>query len=207
VAIAGLEKRLCRAFGTEGSYGIFERYRGRCILWHRAKDVEQLERIKFTSARERVPSWSWMAYEGGITFLNLPFKEVEWATGEMSSPWSKKPWKFYSNHAQASAWTGGTTQQGTVVQLQVNTREFAAHVDYKNHKGYKLVWDADESPLDEIKCVNIARHKGSESPSLLYYVLIVKKLDNSNAYQRVGAGWLPKEGINFDRPREAVTVQ
>jgi hypothetical protein len=207
VAIAGLEKRLCRAFGTEGSFGIFERYRGRSILWHRAENVKQLERIKFSSTRERVPSWSWMAYEGGITFLDLPFKEVEWATGEMSSPWSKQPWKFYDhNPIQASAWTGTTTQQG-VVQLQVNTREFSTHVDYKNHTGYKLVWDADESSLNEVKCVNIARHKGNESPTSQYYVLIVRKLDNSNVYQRVGAGWLPKEGINFERPREAVTVQ
>jgi hypothetical protein len=148
-----------------------------------------------------------MGYEGGITFLDLPFKEVEWATGEMSSPWSKKPWKFYDNNpTQTTAWTGGTTQQG-VVQLQVNTREFIANVDYKKLKGYKLVWDADESTLDTVKCVNIARHKGKLSPTSQYYVLIVKKLHNSNVYRRVGAGWLPKEGIDFERDRVAVTVQ
>jgi hypothetical protein len=80
IAIAGLEKRLQRAFGTKGRYGIFEDGNKpdgglfyRSLLWRRAwdsdekRDDDALEVITFSAERRsHIPSWSWMAYKGCI---------------------------------------------------------------------------------------------------------------------------------------------
>jgi hypothetical protein len=145
-----------------------------------------------------------MAYIGGINFLALPFDEVEWVKGESSAPWSEQPRQL--GEPQSSGRADRTTQQG-IVQLQLLARAFATPVDYKTLPGYNLLWDADESALDTVRCVSIARHKGTESPRLQYYVLIVKKLKDLDVYERVGVGWLPKEGIDFDGERMSVTVR
>jgi hypothetical protein len=72
IAIKGLETRLIRTFETVGGYGIFDLYLHRGLLWQRSGDT--LDRI--TSRGERVPSWSWMAYEGGIRYMDVPLGGV-----------------------------------------------------------------------------------------------------------------------------------
>ncbi|RSL64595.1 hypothetical protein CEP53_003997 [Fusarium sp. AF-6] len=76
VAILGLEKRLLDAFQTRGGFGIFEVYLARSLLWSRQKDVF-LSRIPYTKSRPP-PSWSWMAYRGPITYMEIPFDQVHW---------------------------------------------------------------------------------------------------------------------------------
>ena len=71
VAISGLEKRLGKAFETKWRYGVFECYRHRCLLWRRRG--KRMQRIDW-----EVPSWSWMAYTEEITYMDVPFEEVEW---------------------------------------------------------------------------------------------------------------------------------
>src|SRR5438477_11418672 len=66
VAIKGLETRLIRTFGTTGGFGIFDIYLHRCLLWQRSGDT--LRRIPSFRGGQ-VPSWSWMAYTGGIRYL------------------------------------------------------------------------------------------------------------------------------------------
>lgn len=63
VAISGLEARIARAIGCESRYGIFQRYLHRNLLWQRS-DGKKTKRIGYETSI--VPSWSWMAYDGGI---------------------------------------------------------------------------------------------------------------------------------------------
>ncbi|OBS29682.1 hypothetical protein FPOA_03622 [Fusarium poae] len=95
IAIAGLEQRLISAFKTEGGYGIFNgAFFGRSLLWTR--DIQRshgLKLINFPPGQKfRVPTWSWTAYEGPITYLDIPFDHVRWtyntAEGGVRSPWS-----------------------------------------------------------------------------------------------------------------------
>lgn len=60
----------------------------RSLLWHRAPEVGGLEEIDFKAKKSAPPSWSWMAYKGGIDYLELPFGQVEWEENEIVSPWS-----------------------------------------------------------------------------------------------------------------------
>lgn len=75
VAVSGLEARIARALKSGKRFGIFERLLHRNILWQRTR--EKTERINYGD--QKVPSWSWMAYDGGIQFLNIPFG-VEWSS-------------------------------------------------------------------------------------------------------------------------------
>lgn len=75
VAISGLEARIARARGCESRYGIFEICLHRNPLWQRSEN-QKTERIKYES--HIVPSWSWMAYNGAIEFMSIPWYKVEW---------------------------------------------------------------------------------------------------------------------------------
>jgi hypothetical protein len=54
----------------------------------------------------KVPLWSWMAYKGGISYMNIPFEAVEWSN--------------------AVKWFPGTPSDGTPskLELQAPVREF-----------------------------------------------------------------------------------
>ena len=74
VAISGLEARIARALGCQSRYGIFEQYLHRNLLWQASDN--KMERIEYPT--RNVPSWSWMAYNGGIQFMDIPFGTVNW---------------------------------------------------------------------------------------------------------------------------------
>ncbi|KAG5803263.1 hypothetical protein H9Q71_012145 [Fusarium xylarioides] len=78
VAILGLEKHLSTILQTRGEFGVFEQYLARSLLWSRPENIF-LHSITFQDDHH-VPSWSWMAYEGPITYANIPFDKVEWNT-------------------------------------------------------------------------------------------------------------------------------
>lgn len=94
IAMAGLEQRLIRAFNTQGGYGVFDSpFFGRSLLWQRdGRVTNAMKPIQFPLEKKYygVPTWSWMASEGVITFMDLPFAGVEWRyeTEEVVPPWS-----------------------------------------------------------------------------------------------------------------------
>jgi hypothetical protein len=94
-AIQGLEKRLIGRFGSKGGHGVF--YNGRKggllqrgLLWHRGLDVLSLQPIDFPADKgyESLPSWSWMAYTGGIDYVKIFGRKSDWGAGEFVSPWN-----------------------------------------------------------------------------------------------------------------------
>ena len=74
VAISGLVARIAGALKCRSRYGIFERYLHRNLLWQAFDN--QMERIEYPG--REVPSWSWMAYTGGIQFMEIEWGVVEW---------------------------------------------------------------------------------------------------------------------------------
>src|SRR3569833_3463149 len=75
-AVMALEARLLRSFETPGRYGVMQKFLGQSLLWRRSSD-DTLERIQFRSNAPPVPSWSWMAYTGGINYFDVP-SDVDW---------------------------------------------------------------------------------------------------------------------------------
>lgn len=208
VAIAGLETRLIDAFDTSGGFGLFERYLGRSLLWTRVtSENARLTKIPFGPAQTNpVPSWSWMAYEGAISFLYLPFGKIDW-TMDVDFP---SPVEFRSpNHS-----TGGTpsrtsrgrmssNRNGRRTELRVVARPFdmVAAAPRASNFLSGIVWDDPTAPHDpnQLRCVVIGRLKSESDtpadPAQKHWVLIVHEL-SSGLYERVGAGFLPKDAIS-----------
>ncbi|KAI0539607.1 HET-domain-containing protein [Xylaria digitata] len=203
LAIAGLEQRLIRAFNTEGGYGVFARYFRRGILWQRDVDLapQAMKPIQFPKSQKyKIPSWSWMAYEGAITFMDLPFREIEWEEKEVQSPWNPSSpvlsSSSRSNHGSNVAWY--TTNTREKIDLTVVARDFSASAD--NY----IVYDRGEKPTDQVvKCVVVGRRKmkAEVDGRRIHYVLVVAQKRGAGhdaGYERIGAGFLPGSSITLE---------
>jgi hypothetical protein len=74
-AIFGLKSRIESTLGCEGRCGILKPFLHRNLLWQR-HGTEKMERIGYDNLK--VPSWSWMAYRGGIKFVDVSLGGVRW---------------------------------------------------------------------------------------------------------------------------------
>jgi hypothetical protein len=55
--------------------------------WSRSSDEATLDKIASPAGSQiMVPTWSWMAFKGGIDYLELPFDGVDWEKQEIRSP-------------------------------------------------------------------------------------------------------------------------
>lgn len=216
IAIAGLEKRLIQSFEVYGGFGVLDDSTPgllrRSLLWCRGADEAGLEEISFpASGRQQAvhdvpppPSWSWMAYRGGIDYLDLPFDEVEWEEYDILSPWSSSsPGTWYSSDSGRGA-TG----------LSVNVRAFDPAA--RSRSDSRLVYDMatkPEGPLWLEKCVILGRVKNPGQPARerLHYVMIVSPATSlarrrGPVYKRSGVGYMPGHLIDTDQPAELARV-
>ncbi|KAL5120319.1 hypothetical protein ACEQ8H_001877 [Pleosporales sp. CAS-2024a] len=213
IAIAGLEKRLQRAFNTKGRYGIFDdgnRADGglfhRSLLWRRAwkemekKDGDALEAIDSLTGRDmHVPSWSWMAYKGGIDYTDPPFESAIWETRELIPPWTR----------------GGYDDSN--VNEDVAIAAFARDFDLEGRdpEQVKIAYDTEKSSEGQrAQCVLVARSKDARSDQdRRYYVLLViptPKRTNDDGkwmkYKRVGAGFMLGKYITLNTPGTEIRI-
>ncbi|KAF2204221.1 hypothetical protein GQ43DRAFT_453902 [Delitschia confertaspora ATCC 74209] len=199
MGIAGLEHRLIKAFNTCGGYGIFDSpgYFQRSLLWKRGKDEETMRRIVFYRDRRIFPpTWSWMAYEGGIDYMDPPFDKVHWETKNIASPWTSNVIISSDN-----SWhTGDDQKKAYLVGLACNfnsTSEANITLDIPN-----------QSAGRELKCVILGRHKKSkQEEDRLHYVLVIGRTTSSKViYERVGVGLMPARCI-IDMPKIRVKIK
>ncbi|KAK5633732.1 hypothetical protein RRF57_009446 [Xylaria bambusicola] len=74
-AIAGLERKLMDFYNTESVHGIVCCCLGKSLLWQRSSN-EMMKKI--SDVTKPNPSWSWMSYEGGIRYGNIPKANTTW---------------------------------------------------------------------------------------------------------------------------------
>jgi hypothetical protein len=208
IAIAGLEKRLIHDFNTYGGFGVFDDGRGllrRSLLWHRGSDESTLERIVFPADRQMIiPTWSWMAYKGGIDYLELPFDGVDWEEEEIRSPWTP---------GSRGVWHTG--DQAGIVELSAVAREF----DFTGTTGpeSKIIYDnpaRSSGPNQPVKCVVVGRLKGAgqNERNKMHYVLLVttnpsQVTRGGQVCERVGVGHVLGRWIKLDQPGTLVKIQ
>jgi len=196
VAIDGLQSRLLDAFDTEGNFGIFDEgpqggHLRRSLLWHRGNDVPHdpgLVPITFSDhsgSASAVPSWSWMAYSGGIDYLKLEFNGVEWM--ELKSPWTRVSWGN-----SPSVMPG---QPGGVIALGGKARTF--DVGKVDEGEICLIYDKTESLL-AVECVVLGiKQEGLFPAARRNYVLLVAPTPaDGKTWRRVGVGYLPGSCIS-----------
>jgi hypothetical protein len=188
VALLGLEQRLARAFDDHGEHGIFKTpgRLERSLMWRRGldgqgKQVKQLVRIKQkVTDHDRgrsSPTWSWMAYEGGIGFIKPRGGSLDW---------EPKP--------RGISWLTGDDKGNLRLRGLARDFELAVPNDMLNAD---IIWDAGDKPEKEIlKCVVLGKDTDKEQLVVNlkknYVLIIAKKVSASKEvlYERVGVGFL-----------------
>lgn len=198
IAISGLEKRLTSAFNTRGGYGVFQLFLERTLLWKRDDESQSLEPIKFPPARN-VPTWSWMAYDGVISYVHAGFAKVDW-TKEYSSSFDSGSGAHGKWH-----WEADGTNRPPILGLS-RVRELESNRDSRDLlKRITFDTPGPEQRTEDLRCVVIGKAKPGDSIdplNLNCYVLIVKASSDENlrgAYLRVGAGELMESEIVWNR--------
>lgn len=208
-AIKGLETRLTRTFNTMGGLGIFDIYLHRCLLWKRSG--KSLERITVFHG-QTVPSWSWMAYMGGIDYLEVPYGTVNWEedlaspyrAGGVNGPEDGDNYKGGIPRIEAVAWD--FTDPAAI--LTVGDQEGSRRVILDKQDSYK-VRDAADGIL---KCVIVGRSKRvSRDGDRAYFVLIIGIMiaedGLTEAWERFGVGILKGTDISLEGPKTKVFIQ
>lgn len=170
VAISGVVKRLAEYLRSREKYGIFAKYFHQSLLWRRA-GKKRMRRIPET--RTTVPSWSWMAYKGGIKYIDLPDhfekNQIPFPSGESS---------------QSGPW------------LHMELREPAGRLNWEdvNEDGKQLTFDGENPDKDNKKCTQelklaiVGREK--RDGKRVYVLIVVKPHSEESAYERVGVGYV-----------------
>jgi hypothetical protein len=214
-AIAGVENRLCKAYGTKGGFGIFDDGPGnglfhRSLLWQRAERDEEDQPLPGLSAivfpigsNVFVPSWSWMAYSGGINYLDPKFDKTDWEKADIHPPWTR---------GSETARTAETTHHDAGIELIATARDY--NVARSRPGDFKLLYDIELNSSDggKVQCVVVARsQEGRTVNERKHYVLLVVSTTLTGAggdkvYRRVGAGHMLGKYIVLDKPGTPVRI-
>jgi hypothetical protein len=175
VAISGLEARIADALECESRYGILQKHLHRSLLWLASDN--KMERIAYTT--QHVPSWSWMAYHGGIRFMDAPYGTVSW----VDTLCFDKECEF------ALVTDIGEFRDCTT---QLNGKDYSVF----DRSGVKRGWIQydveDGEELCKERCVVIGRvSRYDDNHSFLFmecYILVVRPTGVDGEYKRVGVG-------------------
>jgi hypothetical protein len=176
-AIDGLQQRLLRTMAVDGGFGILHDCRShgllcRSLLWHRGEDTVRLKPIKFPNDREHVPSWSWMAFSGGIDYFPLTWNGYDW---ERIQP----PWPRPAGAAPSNVFSG-------------KMRAF----DYSMPECSIVFDDCTTPPSSEAMAFLLSIEKTPKHiDDKKHYILVVKPKkargqDGGTMYERIGAGYV-----------------
>ena len=75
-AIAGLQSRLEKLYMTKSTHGIVHCCLLKSLLWQSA-GIDRMKEIDDAKVKT-IPSWSWMKYQGGIRYGQIPTANVSW---------------------------------------------------------------------------------------------------------------------------------
>ncbi|KAK3994574.1 heterokaryon incompatibility protein-domain-containing protein [Cladorrhinum sp. PSN332] len=185
VAIDSLITRINQVLRTDSYYGIFRLFLGSLLLWKRTQ--ENGPPIQYTTDQV-VPSWSWMAYSGGIDFILGP-------TNYFLVP-RRKDLDF----------SGGGRE------LNVKVRNFGAscrvekreekYVILNGTEEVKTLWFnmADQIQFKDCNCVVIgALEDGKEDARKDYYVIVIRETaGRGRRYKRVGVGKVEAKHVSME---------
>ncbi|KAK0620817.1 heterokaryon incompatibility protein-domain-containing protein [Immersiella caudata] len=185
VAIDSLVERMAQVLKTEVRYGIFDCFRGSLLLWKRSEE-DKTSRISYGD--RTVPSWSWMAYSGGIDFLSDS--------------------SMMQSLVVPSRVDLGFTDDGKALDVKVRRfgetcrveQQADGHIIVDGTEEVGRIW-FDVSDRVEFKhcvAVGMKKYDWKENPRKIYYVLIVWKKENGVGYERLGVGMVEAQYVSRD---------
>ena len=163
-AISGLVKRIESALDTEGRYGVFYCFFSRLLLWKRS-DEEKTVPIVYKG--RMVPSWSWMAYNGGIDFMS---------NSSIMVP-SYEDLRFDTN------------REALVVKIRQfeNCQMGQEHAIFADPGRVGSLWFDMATKIEFRHCVVVGMCQDrKEDPRKTYYILVVR--EKPREYEGLGVG-------------------
>jgi len=171
VAISGLEARIADTLGCESRYGIFQRYLHRNLLWQPSD--KKMKRIEYKS--QNVPSWSWMAYNGGIQFMDIPSGKVDWIDNL----------RLNQKCESALITDVGKFRNCT---MKPDGDHYAVLNLFRRKRGWIRYNVEDRKKLRKEQCVVVGRTAKTSVEE--YYILVVVPTGVDGEYRRVGVGMI-----------------
>ncbi|KAI0490385.1 hypothetical protein F4859DRAFT_520201 [Xylaria cf. heliscus] len=185
LAILGLERRLARAFGTRGAYGLFGAYFARLLLWRRSGNRLMTRIDQRFGARHRAPTWSWFSKVGAIDYLDLKFRQIDWAEDDFENP---------LNTPKSSSPTAADTG-GVAMILRGQARRL---IPPEGGLANCIILDEEKEEdvnFNDLKCVVFGRDKDwTKSRDANYHTLIIRQVAG-NLYERAGVASLKAEYV------------
>lgn len=143
--------------------------------------------------RNQVPSWSWMAYDGAIDYIDVPYEHTSRAIN-LHLDQARFPW-FYMSKQHALVVDVGTFVGCTSKPDSVCERIYGIEGDVG------CVWYDTDSRHDLAaeKCIILLRQPVTDE-ALIYrfYILVVKPTLRRKEYVRVGAGWIRSDYVKME---------
>lgn len=208
IAIAGLEKRLIHSHNIRGGFGVLDDENHgllrRSLSWRRADSQVGLEKIDFSgviglsATVPKPPTWSWMAYNGAIEYMDLPFDQVDWEKQDIVSPWSTSPLETWSYSGDSSNFPLG---------LKVLARQFDGGKAADILEDATIVLDVPQVDNLALECVILGSLKSPDHRSRderIHFVLLVTIEEPQGhhrglrIYNRAGVGSMPGRLICFN---------
>jgi hypothetical protein len=137
---------------------------------------------------DRVPSWSWMTYSGGIEFMKIRFGDIDW----------NDDLKFDKERKHALVTNLGDFSECTIKPGRKRGREqsrkpHAVLTSSGRREGWIQYDVQDGEDISGEQCVVVGRvckKKGGK-----YYVLVVRPTDMDSEYRRVGVGLISSKCV------------
>lgn len=169
IAIFGLVQRIENILKTEGGYGVFNCFLSNLLLWKRS-DEKKTAPIFYEG--QKMPSWSWMAYYGGIDFItnsSLMVPHIE-------------DLRFDADRETLIV----KVRQFENCRMKQEEKEHAIYAD--SGRVGSLWFDIGvENPFKH--CVVIGmRDDKKENPQKTYYILVIQEESPNKRYKRLGVG-------------------
>ncbi|RDW75138.1 hypothetical protein BP6252_06280 [Coleophoma cylindrospora] len=180
VAISGLMARIGDVLPCSIHHGIVEWYLQRTLLWQRSLDskIKKMEKIPYKSVK--VPSWSWMAFEGAVEFVLDKFDGLNVI----------KDITFNAEVLTTTVWE--FTESCIITEEERNGVRHQVLNKMGSSKGVINIDEEDkEAGLPTVQYVVVLAHRRRiQSDCLLYFVLFVRPLIKGDGYERFGMGML-----------------
>ncbi|KAK3391247.1 heterokaryon incompatibility protein-domain-containing protein [Podospora didyma] len=184
VAIYSLVECMGQVLETEVRYGIFHRFFSSLLLWRRTYK-NKTPPIPYED--RTVPSWSWMAYSGGIEFI-ADSTQVLMVPRRVDLGFNK----------DGEALNVQVRKFGGNCRVEDKGEEHAI-VDGTEQVGSLWLDVADQIRLEDCSCVvvSIARDK-KEDARKTCHVLVIWEKAGGGGYERVGVGKVEAQYVSSD---------
>ncbi|QSZ32547.1 hypothetical protein DSL72_002125 [Monilinia vaccinii-corymbosi] len=200
IAIDGLIERLAMAFKTRSLAGIFGRYWGRCLLWRRDGSIPLKKIPHGQHSRKVPPTWSWMAFEGPISFIEPKGDQVGWNTSDVTLP-------FDDNTDDQASWLSTSFRENSLA-IRAKAFDFTKPDGASSNEVF-LCYDAAEIISAKCVIIGIEKQPVGDAGRKKHYILIVKPISDlpgTEAYERCGVGYVLGKFIH-DSPSFSITIE